>query len=120
MKIIENESTVFCDIDDTLVMWSDLFSQPHEGAIPIIDPYDNSTNYLVPHKKHINLLKKYKGRGQSVIIWSAGGYKWALSVVKALGLEEYVDLVMSKPMKYIDDLQASEILGTRLYLKDYK
>lgn len=120
MKIIKNEQVIMVDVDDTLVMWTDLFSQPHEGAIPFIDPYDNSTNYLIPHKKHINLIKKYKGRGQSVVVWSAGGYKWALSVIQTLGLENYVDLILSKPIKYIDDLQASEILGTRLYLKDYK
>ena len=43
---IENEDVVMCDVDDTLLMWDDLFSQPHGHTIPVIDPYDNSVNYL--------------------------------------------------------------------------
>lgn len=113
----ENEYVVACDVDDTLVMWEDNFNQPHEGAIEFIDPYDGSKNYLKPHMKHVNLLKKYKGRGMCVMVWSAAGVKWAKAVVNTLGLQDYVDLVITKPSKYIDDLDASQILGNRIYLK---
>ena len=118
VKTVGNEVNVFCDFDDTLVHWDELFFQPGDGKVKIIDPYDKSVNYLKPHKKHIRLLKKMKGRGNFIIVWSAGGYKWAEAVVKALKLEDIVDLVMTKPAKYVDDLDASIWIGSRIYLKD--
>lgn len=118
MKVIEGENTVYCDVDDTLVMWDDNFREPHEGAKKFLDPYDGSSNYLTPHKKHIELLKKYKGRGVTVIVWSAAGVKWAESVVKTLGLVEYVELVITKPNKIIDDLPVEAIFSTRIYLSN--
>lgn len=126
MQVIDNDKIVFCDIDDTLVLWPEnhpdkfpnkSFSQPFDVSVEFLDPYDNSINNLVPYQKHIDLLKKYKGRGYFIIVWSAGGVKWAESVVKTLGLKDYVDLVMTKSLKYIDDLDASKILGERIYLK---
>jgi hypothetical protein len=122
MKKIENENIVAYDVDDTLVMWDDLFDRPHanqygEDAVAFFDPYDGSTNYLFPHYKHVNLLKKHKGRGCYVRVWSAAGVKWAESVIKTLGLEEYVDSVETKPSKYVDDLPSGEILGSRIYLR---
>lgn len=113
----DNEYVVAFDIDDTLVMWSNEYRQPHEGSVAFIDPYDGATNHLVPHEKHVNLLKKYKGRGMCVMVWSAGGVQWAKSVINTLGLQDYVDLIITKPSKYVDDLPAKEILGSRIYLK---
>lgn len=122
MIVNEKENIVCYDVDDTLVMWDDLFDRPHNNSMgaeaqPFVDPYDNSTNYLFPHRKHIGLLKKHAGRGCMVVVWSAAGVKWAESVIKALGLEQYVDVVTTKPSKYVDDLPGNEILGTRIYLK---
>lgn len=119
---IDSENVVCYDVDDTLVLWDDLFRQPHqdirgEHAVPFHDPNDNSTNYLIPHERHVSLLRKHHGRGLFVIVWSAAGVEWANSVIKTLGIEDCVDLVMTKPSKYVDDLPASEILGSRIYLK---
>lgn len=118
MLVVPGENIVAFDVDETLVMWSDKFSQPHENSIGFKDPYDDSTNYLLPHIKHIDLLKKYKGRGLTVIVWSAGGVEWARSVVKTLELETYVDLVITKPNKLVDDLTPSEIFPCRIYLNE--
>lgn len=127
MNIIENENIVCYDTDDTLVKWPDNYTTPYAPAGTFeynrkcfTDPYDNSSNYLIPHEKHIALLKKHKGRGQFVIVWSAAGVKWAESVVKTLNLESYVDLIMTKPTKLVDDLPVHEIFPVRIYLKDIK
>lgn len=102
MNVIESDRCLFVDCDDTLIIW------------------EEEPNKWHPHQKHIDMIKRFHERGQSVIIWSAGGYKWALEVVKHLGLEPYVHTVMSKPAWYIDDLRAEEFLPevNRIYLKE--
>ena len=117
MKVLENENLICFDCDDTLVMWGD---PSHPDAIEIIDPNDGSANYLIPHKFHVDLLKKHSGRGYSIIVWSQGGYMWALNVIKALKLEKYVDIIATKPIKYVDDLVCNEWMGQHLYFKDLK
>ena len=53
-----------------------------------------------------------------MICWSAGGFDWCAAVIKALNLENYVDLVISKPCYYYDDLKPEEFMGKRYYYKD--
>jgi len=117
MKVITNEQIVCYDVDDTMILWGSDYTQPGPDKVAFIDPYDNSINYLRVHTKHINLLKKYKGRKNFIIVWSAAGAKWAESVVKTLNLQPYVDVVMTKPNKYVDDLPVEEWLTSRIYLK---
>lgn len=116
MQVIKNENRIVCDVDDTLILWDRHL--PQSNKICIIDPNDNSNNFVTPHKKHIELLKKWKGRGYFIEIWSAAGFAWAEAVVKTLQLENHVDLITTKPRCFIDDLPANEVLVNRVYLKD--
>lgn len=118
MKVIENDLIVYFDVDDTLVMWKDPIYKPQPGAIEIVDKTDGTRVFLTPHHKHIELLKKYKARGYEVKVWSGGGWAWAESVIRTLGLTEFVDEVSSKPIKYVDDLPCQEWMPNRIYLKD--
>ena len=113
MNIIENELTLLCDVDDTLVIWGQPIS---DKTVEITCPYTGKIEHLVPHETLIQILKQQKGRGYHVTVWSAGGWEWAKTVVIALKLEKYVDEIRTKPVKYFDDLQAAEVLGTRVYL----
>jgi FMN phosphatase YigB (HAD superfamily) len=119
MITLDNEMVVMFDVDDTLVMWSDKFHTPETGKIEFVDPYDDTTLYLKPHRKHINFLKQLKARGYTIIVWSGGGYRWAKAVVETLGLKDSVDVVMTKPAKFVDDLPANEVLVNRVYLEDF-
>ena len=90
------------DCDDTLVMW-DIPEDFPEGDIVTVRCRDYSDR-LAPNKYNIDLLKKFAKRGHYVVVWSQGGSDWAEAVVKALELEEYVQVVMSKPNYFIDDI----------------
>lgn len=112
MKIVTNEFMVFFDVDETLVMHS-----LDNKDVHVVDPYDQTDLYLTEHKKHVKLLKDHKARGYYVVVWSANGWRWAKEIVTQLALESYVDEIMTKPIKVVDDLQPNEFLN-RIYFKD--
>lgn len=110
MNIVKEE-TVWFDVDSTLV-----FS--HEGDI-VIDYYGEQRS-VRPHKEHISFLKSLKARGYHVKVHSNNGWKWAANVVMALGLQNYVDEVLTKPYKVIDDEQPEAWLPQSIYIKETK
>lgn len=110
MQVIDGENTAAFDVDETLFMHASL------GSITIVNPYSYNEIHGCPHYDHIELLKQYRGRGLKIVIWSAAGVLWALEVVKALKLEDYVDVVMTKPTKFIDDHTPNEVFPCQVYL----
>ena len=99
----DSDDNMFFDVDETLVFWKTDFD-PNDDIIEAVDPYlGGQIIKLVPHHRHVNFLKRAKGQGRQVVVWSAGGAYWAKAVVEALGIEDYVDVIMSKPVAYCDD-----------------
>lgn len=131
MIVIPSVNSVFWDVDDTLVLWNPTKEQLEKDGIDFecpaglflneennVTPGKPWTARLVPHKTHIEQLKKHKMRGHMIVVWSAGGYDWAEAVVKRLGLEQYVDVVISKPTWAYDDMPAERILPKVQWMKD--
>lgn len=119
MYVAKSEQVICFDCDDTLIMWDENHTQPFNGAVEVICPWDSGVSYHRPHHRHIRFLKKQYAKGMTVVVWSAAGTKWAEAVVKALNIENHVDIVMSKPVKWVDDLEkAEDVLGVRLYLSE--
>lgn len=114
MKVIESTKSVFFDVDDTLVIWQ--FDDDEKNLAIDFGVRPGITEMAVPNEYHIKLLKEFAARGHTVVVWSAGGWEWAKHVVEVLGLEKYVDLVMSKPDWYIDDKPANYFMGNPIYL----
>lgn len=113
------EHVIGCDLDNTICKWSKKHNIPGEGRVEIIDPYSGEKVYLKPHLVHLRLLKQYKARGYAIVAWSKAGVLWAEAVFKAFGIEDLVDMYMSKPEKVIDDKATLEdIVGSRVYLQD--
>ena len=113
MNVIDNEKTMFWDIDDTLVLRSNL--DPN-NLLNVYCPYDYSTIVVTPHLEHIKCLKDHKARNYHITVWSHGGAKWAEAVIIALGLENYVDEIRTKPLKAFDDRPVAEIFGETIYI----
>lgn len=96
MKVIKTNKPTAFDVDETLVITVPK-GQVDEKCISI------NGCWWRPHERHIHQLKSHKARAHTIIVWSAGGEHWAEIVIKALGLESYVDYVMDKPLWCYDD-----------------
>lgn len=115
MVTFENDNVVFFDCDETLVLWNIPIDTPNDDIIQILT--DGFYSTVIVHKEHVKLLKQFKARGHKVIVWSQGGFNWARAVVKSLGLEEFVDLVICKPKWYVDDLPCEAFMGKPYYIE---
>ena len=119
MHVANSEQIICFDVDDTLILWDENHNQPFDGCISIKCPHSESMSFHRPHKRHIEFLKRQHAKGYSVVVWSSGGTAWAKDIVESLGLEKYVDIVMSKPIKWVDDLSnPAEVLGIHVYLDE--
>lgn len=105
----------FWDVDDTLILWNPTEEQQAQYGIKYTDAA-GFTKVFVPHIPHVEQLKKHSDRGHTIIVWSAGGSKWAELAVEILGLRPYVHLTIGKPIWYYDDKQAEEFMGKAQYL----
>lgn len=110
---IKNEYIVCIDVDQTLVMH---VNNDNYNYV-VKNPYSGSSITFNPNSNHIELLKQYKGRDLFVIVWSAAGVLWAKAVLESLELTDYVDLIMTKPSKLVDDLPLEDIFPKPVYLK---
>lgn len=121
-------NSVFCDVDDTLIMWNppkdetDIIEITCPTSLVMIEgelvSAGSWTAKLKPHRTHIEQLKLHKSRGHLVVVWSAGGWDWAKAAVIALGIEDYVDVVMSKPTWAYDDKKPEEYMPKSYYIKE--
>lgn len=106
---------VYFDLDDTLVYWGHS-SEPFDGSVKI--EALGHTHYVKTHSVHIAQLKAHKVRGHTIIVWSKGGAEWAYAAIVALGLCDYVDLVIEKPQWLYDDAEYNDFLPKRYFLED--
>lgn len=97
MNVIKNENIVYFDVDDTLIKEA----SNRVGSYKL--DYFGKERLYTRIQEHVDLLKAYKGRGYVVNVWSGNGYLWAEQVIRTLKLQDYVDNVMTKPAKIVDD-----------------
>jgi hypothetical protein len=110
--VYESHKVVCIDCDDTLILW-DKSKYPHLPTVELW--YAGFHSRVVIHERNRNLLIKLAKLGYMVVVWSMTGYDWAETVVKGLGLEQYVHLCMTKPRFYVDDKEADQWIGERVW-----
>ncbi len=121
MKHLIYETIVTFDVDNTLVKWDRAHNSPGYPKLHFIDPYTGDSLYLSPHEVHIRLLKQYKKRGFGVVVWTKAGSLWAEEVINVLQLNSFVDMIMSKPDRWVDDKEDfHDVIGHRVFLHDRK
>lgn len=117
-QVLESSDNIFFDVDGTLIIWSK-FRLKRKDQLSIPDP--NMKGHVIkcyPHITHINILKRNYSQGRKIIVWSAGGHKWAKAVIETLKLESYVSLIMDKPDRYCDDIPMDQWYPQRIYLEN--
>lgn len=113
MLIIKSNKIVMIDCDDTLIMWD---KSKYKGKLePVTIKINKFKSVVYKNQKNINLIIKLKKLGYTLIVWSLSGYEWAQKVTKAVGLENYVTICMSKPNYYVDDSEVKNWIGHRLW-----
>jgi hypothetical protein len=118
MLVIKNRNPIPCDVDETLIFHVKPSHAVFETLITIEDPLVAGQYIRVwPNDPMIKVLKDEKLRGSHITVWSRSGWEWAEAVVKALGIEAFVDIVQDKPRVYLDDKPVQEWLADRVYLK---
>lgn len=117
MKVIKATRSVFFDVDETLVMFNWREIDPEgKGLVQIKDPNGSVALHVLPHYRHIELMKEFKARGHTVYVWSQGGHEWAAEVCRVLGIENLVDYVLDKPNWYVDDLHVNAWMKAPIFL----
>jgi len=116
MKVINSSNVMCVDIDDTLIMWkSPKYAEPRNKLC-----FTFKGKYVIKYIREntVEELKRQKESGRYVVVWSDSGADWAEAIVKALEIEDYVDLVMAKPTVYYDDKDSSEWLMRRRHVEE--
>lgn len=116
MMVIKFDNVAYFDVDDTLIMYQipdHRLAEAFEISIPDRPLF---TATVIPNYDHIERLKLHKTWGNGVVVWSRSGYEWAEQVIKELKLENYVDLIVTKPSYYYDDKPCCKILGEHRYI----
>ena len=111
-KIPEGRIKYF-DCDDTLVRWRVDKTQPVLSFE--CRGFQSTCN---PIKTNIEELILQKLKGSHIVVWSKGGADWAESVVIGLGLEKYVDAIMTKPDVVYDDLPVEQWITKRINMEE--
>lgn len=117
MTTIYNERVIAVDIDDTLVMHNLTELCPLSDRVNVVDPMDSSQAIqLRINNNMVRLVKEEFERGSTIIVWSRGGYQWALNVLEALNMQDIPLVVMTKPITYFDDTPVEKWMKDRVYI----
>jgi FMN phosphatase YigB (HAD superfamily) len=115
MIVIKGKKYTYFDVDDTLIMWDyDLKSSP-ENHVQLKEQWEHGhTLTLCKNPLAIAALIDAKERGDVIVVWSQSGADWAEEAVNKLGLVDFVDLCISKPHVWYDDIPAERVFTDRI------
>ena len=114
MIVVPEGRIAYFDVDDTLLEWE----ESKDNSCCTINVEMNGRKL----KRrmiccHVQELKRQAESGTKIIVWSAGGSNWAEAVIKALKLEEYVDVILTKPDRIYDDKDPNSWMPKRRFFK---
>lgn len=120
--VIEGDKIVYVDVDNTLIMTEKDIKAVAEdeghflemkeflGTVKMRPPAHQDLMEFYVNNENVELVKHISKMGTKIVVWSKSGYRWAAEAVEQLELEEFVDLIISKPNDIIDDLPAEKFI----------
>lgn len=115
MKIISSEQIIPCDIDGTILIWGHIGQTLKQ--VQFYDPYEGCFKSVGVNEANLKVLKDRLTRGATVFAWSASGFEWAASAMRAIKLEHKNLIICSKPVGYIDDKPCQDWMGPQIFLQ---
>lgn len=114
---LEEGQVAYFDVDDTLILWEGcseavLYGADHD---PMEMNFKGKRLYVRPLMTHVDQLIEQSCKGLKIVVWSAGGADWAEAVVQHLGLEAYVDVILTKPNFFYDDHKPEDFMRNHFY-----
>jgi hypothetical protein len=99
MKKDKNRN-IFCDVDESLVRNVENGEKPDLTFMFKGQYYEKKINYSL-----IKYLKERSSKGIYIVIWTSNslGYEWAEQISIKLGIDQFVDDYLFKPIEIIDD-----------------
>lgn len=104
------DRVAYVDVDETLISWTSV-----ENALPLVLSSPKGFFTVYPMLKNIELMRELRAVGWEIVVWSQGGADHAERVVQLLGIEHLVDVIISKPSIYVDDLPFEQQMIKRVY-----
>jgi hypothetical protein len=111
---VDTDRTLYVDVDETLVLTK--YPAELEEKTVMLEAFPGNKMRVLPHHIHAATIREFKARGHAVIVWSAGGAKWARAVVELMNLQDCVDVIIGKPDWIIDDKPCTIWMGERFFL----
>lgn len=99
MKIITNPHSTFIDIDDTVVYWDKTGNRK-----TVVVETSWTKEELEVNENMLNTINQLYLRGFFIVLWSQSGHEWCEAVAKALNIQDKIDLCMTKPGFFYDDI----------------
>lgn len=97
IKLSDQQLVIF-DVDETIISH---FPRPNSRSW---EYFNNKVKHTVwAMEDNIKLLYELRACDYQVAVWSLSGSLHAERMVKLLGLEDVVDLIIPKPKLYVDD-----------------
>lgn len=97
IKLSDQQLTIY-DVDETLISHF-----PRLNSRQFTYTHNKVTHTVYAMEDNIKLLYELRACGYQIAVWSLSGAEHAERMVKLLGLENVVELILPKPKLYVDD-----------------
>ena len=91
---MENNKTVFVDVDDTLIR--------------------SVGSKIIPNTRVIEKVRMLHQKGMTIIVWSTAGSEYAKRISENIGISEIISFYFTKPQYIIDDQEIDKWLNTKV------
>lgn len=113
MRTLLGDNVICVDVDNTLVSWEQIaehLPKPHPDCGMVEIEFDGRSGMYHTFPFNVESVQTHYKKGHIVVVWSGSGHEWAEAVVRALKMEDSVDIIMAKPKWLLDDMKPTDFM----------